>query len=198
MSDRYAMIRRRRAVAGTEVDALLLTALSPAAPKMLLNVETGDAARVETRRCGCGLGALGLTTHLSDVASFEKLTGEGMTFARTNLVRVLEHDLPARFGGGALDYQLVEEEAAGGAARLVLLVSPAVGPLDAEAVRAAFLGAVGGEGAVAAFMAEFWRRAGTVEVRREVPRATGAGKVLPFHLARLAPARDPRPPAGGG
>ena len=39
------------------------------------------AAQIEQRPCGCLLGALGLTTHLSEIRSFEKLTGAGMTFA---------------------------------------------------------------------------------------------------------------------
>ncbi len=38
-------------------------------------------------------------------------------------------------------------------------------------------------------MAGLWRRAGTVQVRREPPRSTPAGKTLPFHLlGKPAPA----------
>lgn len=184
LADRYAMVQRARDVAGTPVQAMLFTALSEAAPKILLNAETGDHARVERRACGCRLGALGLDTHLSEIASFEKLTGEGMTFARTNLVRVIEEILPARFGGTGLDYQVLEEETAGGTMRLLLLVSPRLGPIDAGAVRDAFLAELSRGGAPERFMAEFWSRARTVEVRREAARNTAGGKVLPFHLAR--------------
>jgi hypothetical protein len=51
--------------------------------------------------------------------------------------------LAARFGGGPTHYQLVEEQAPDGRPRLRLLVDPAVGPVDPEAVAAAFLRAVG-------------------------------------------------------
>jgi hypothetical protein len=54
---------------------------------------------------------LGWTTHLRDIRSQEKLTAGGMTFLDTDLIRVLEEVLPARFGGAPTDYQLVEEEA---------------------------------------------------------------------------------------
>ncbi len=192
LAERYAMVQRARTVGGMPVQAMLFTALSEAAPKILLNAETGDHARVETRACGCRLGALGLDTHLSEIASFEKLTGEGMTFARTNLVRVIEETLPARFGGTGLDYQVVEEETPGGATRLALLVSPRLGPLDAGAVREAFLAALSRGGMPERFMAEFWKRAETVEVRREVARSTPGGKVLPFHLARRDKPGGPR------
>jgi phenylacetate-coenzyme A ligase PaaK-like adenylate-forming protein len=185
-SDRYVLTRRARTVgdAAVSVDALLFTSLSTFSPKVLLNAETGDCAVVEQRACGCGLGALGLTTHLREIRSFEKLTGEGMTFAASSLVQVVEDCLPARFGGTGLDYQLVEEERACGATRLTLRVNPAVGPLDEEAVRATVLEELGRNDPVERYMAELWQRAGTVEVVRKPPMATRAGKILPFHLAK--------------
>ena len=87
LADRYALTRRARPIGeqGPTVDALALTSISPLSPKVLLNAETGDCASVETRDCGCALGALGMRTHLAEVRSFEKLTGEGMTFVRSNL-----------------------------------------------------------------------------------------------------------------
>ncbi len=53
--DRLALIQRSRAVPGTDVtvDAFLFTTLSPAAPKLLLNVESDDYGIVERRSCGC-------------------------------------------------------------------------------------------------------------------------------------------------
>jgi hypothetical protein len=183
--DGYGLIQRSRALgdAGPRVDALLFTALLPSAPKILLNVESGDAAVRERRDCGCALEALGLRTHLSRIRSFEKLSGEGMTFAHTDLLWVLEEALPARFGGTSADYQVVETEGEHGILRVSLLVSPRVGPLDEGEVRERFLRALGRAGATEADMAELWRRAGAVEVRRDWPRPTRAGKILPFHLA---------------
>ena len=48
--------------------------------------------------------------HLHTIRSFEKLTAGGMTFVDTDVVRVLEEVLPRRFGGGPIDYQLIEDE----------------------------------------------------------------------------------------
>ena len=181
-----ATVRRRRLFAGAPaVDALLLTSLSPAAAKVALNVELGDSARIEEKDCGCLLGELGLRTHLSEIRSFEKLSTEGTSFACSNVVEILEELLPARFGGSALDYQLVEEElAASGATRLSLRVHPAVGSLDEAAVRSTLLAALGRGGIVDTYQANLIRHAGSIVVVRRTPLATPAGKVLPFHLAR--------------
>ena len=76
--------------------------------------------------CGCPLERLGWTTHVQSVLSREKLTAAGMTFYDVDVVKILEHVLPQRFGGGPTDYQLVEEETAAGAPVVRLLVHPAV------------------------------------------------------------------------
>jgi hypothetical protein len=185
-SDRYAVITRNRQVAetGVTLDALLVSTLSLTAPKILLNAESGDFAALRRRSCGCALESLNLRDHLWEVRSFEKLTGEGMTFARTNLVRIVEERLPARFGGTGTDYQLLEYEAADGLQRLALLVSPRLGTLDEVAVRRTLLDELARDGPREAYMARFWERAETVEVRRRVPVATRAGKVYPFHVVR--------------
>jgi hypothetical protein len=186
--DRYAVVERSRPVFehGPGVDALLLTTLSPHAPKIALNAEPGDSARIEQRQCGCLLGEIGLTTHLSDLRSFEKLSSEGTSFARGNVLQILEEVLPARFGGSALDYQLVEEEAPSGAMLLILRVHPRVGPLDEAAVRAVLLQELGRGGMVDRYQASLVKRARSIVVRRLAPLSTRAGKVLPFHLARAA------------
>jgi len=182
--DRYALIQRPLSVGdgGPTVDALYFTNLSPNSGVITLNVAPGDYAHVEERDCGCALGALGMRTHLSEIGSYEKLTGEGVTFARSNLQHVLDSLLPARFGGTGLDYQLAEEEASDSTTRLILRVSPAVGPIDEQALRAAFLQLVGQSGPVDAYQARIWHDAGTLQIRREGPVATAAGKVLPFQF----------------
>jgi hypothetical protein len=183
--DRYALVQRTRSVpgAGAEVASLLFSSVSSRTPKICLNTELGDTARVEVRECGCTLGQLGLRTHLSEIKSFEKLTGEGASFAQGNVQRILEETLPARFGGTSVDYQLVEEESPDSATRLVLRISPSVGPLDDTAVQAALLDELGREGVVERHNAEVWRQVGTVLISREPPLATRAGKILPFHIA---------------
>jgi hypothetical protein len=112
------------------VDALLGTSLLTSGPKVLLNTESGDCCAMVRRSCQCLYGALGLDTHLMHIRSFEKLTVEGMTFVKTDLLRILEEIMPARFGGGSTDYQLVEEPRAGGLSGLTLTVSPHVGAVD--------------------------------------------------------------------
>jgi len=184
--DRYAAIERERAIfeGGPHVDALLFSTLGPHAPKIALNVELGDSARLERRACGCSLGALGLTTHLAGIRSFEKLSSEGTSFARSNLIQILEEVLPARFGGSAVDYQVVEEEGPDGSTLLVLRVHPRVGEADEEALRAALLRELGRGGLVDEYQVELLRRSSSIVVRRLPPLTTRAGKVLPFHLAR--------------
>ena len=183
---RYAVIERTRPIFqdGPQIDSLHFTTLSPNHTKIALNVEMGDAGRIEERACGCPLGDLGLTTHISALRSFEKLSTEGTTFARGNLLRILEEILPARFGGSAVDYQLVEEEGPDGTARLVMRIDPAVGPVDEPAVRAAFLDGLTSGGIVETYQARLLDRARVLVVQRRRPIATGAGKVLPFHLNR--------------
>jgi hypothetical protein len=185
-ADRFAMIGRDRLVAegGPSVNALLITTLTELAPKICFNTESGDYGRLETRGCGCELGALGLTTQLSEIRSFEKLSTEGVAFLRTSLLHVIEAVLPSRFGGSSVDYQLLEEEAPDGVGRLVLRVSPSVGPVDEATLRAAFLDGLGSGGGVERHYAELLRRAGSVIVSRQPPLATAAGKVFPFHLLR--------------
>jgi hypothetical protein len=184
LENSLALVRRSREVGDSDVrvDAFLVTSLSSRAPKVLLNVESGDYGPVERRACACPLGAAGLTTHLASVRSFEKLSSEGMTFVRSDLLRVLEEVLPRRFGGTSADYQVVEEENRDGISQVSLIVSPTIGRIDEDAAREALLGELerdgGGE------RVRTWRRAGTVRVRRQRPLATKAGKILPFHLVR--------------
>jgi hypothetical protein len=181
----YALTQRTRVV-GTEgpvVEALLFTSLLPTAPKVLLNVESGDCARIERRECGCTLGATGLTTHLDSIRSFEKLSGEGMTFIQLDLLGVLEDVLPARFGGVGADYQVIEEEDREGILRLSLIVSPRVGAVDPDTVRSVFLDALASQPGASRAGVKVWRRAETVRVVRRIPVPTAAGKILPFHVA---------------
>jgi hypothetical protein len=175
--------------------ALLVSSLRPAAPLILLNASMGDTGALDDGPCACPLDALGWTTHLRGIVSFEKLTGEGMTFHDTDVVRVLDEALPALFGGGPGDYQLVEEEGPRGGARLRLLVHPRVGSLDPRAVADAFLGTLSRPGGAAGIMTGVWRQAALLTVEREAPRATRSGKVLHVHRSgHWSASGDRRPP----
>jgi phenylacetate-coenzyme A ligase PaaK-like adenylate-forming protein len=185
-SHRFTIVQRTRSMVQGEppVMAGLVTSLSLRASKVLLNCELGDHMRIEERDCGCLLGEIGLRTHLSEIRSFEKLTGEGVSFARSNIEQILEARLPARFGGGAVDYQLAEEETPSSAVRLVLRISPTVGPIDEAAVRDALLEGLASQGPIERYHAEIWQRVDAVEIRRATPIVTRAGKVLPFQPLR--------------
>ena len=185
-SDSYGLIQRPRSIGecGLTVDAFYFTSLLRSAPKVVVNLESGDFGRLGRRSCDCALGSIGLQDHISEIRSFEKLSGEGMTFATTDLLHVLEERLPARFGGSSSDYQLIEQEDEQGILRLHLIVSPSVRTGDDDQIRRTFLDELGRDGATANFGAVYWERAGTVEVRRRSPIATRAGKILPFHLLK--------------
>ena len=180
--------------AGPRPRSLLVSTLSGAAPLVLLNVSLGDEAIRTERRCRCPLERLGWITHLHTIRSYEKLTAGGMTFLDADLVRVLEETLPARFGGGPMDYQLVEQEGAGGRPVLRLLVHPRVGPLDAAALVAAFLRAIGARSDGERVMELVWREADLVAVERRPPLATTSGKILHLHIESPGPSASVRIP----
>jgi hypothetical protein len=163
---------------------LLVTSLRPTTPCILLNVSMGDQAELVERSCGCPLERLGWATHLHTVRSFEKLTAGGMAFLDTDVIRVLDEVLPARFGGGPTDYQLLEEEDEHGRPRLRLLVHPALGPLDERAVADAFLREIGAWSLVERVMEIQWRQAGWLRVERRAPQTTVFGKIHHLHQER--------------
>ncbi|MBA3332248.1 MAG: hypothetical protein H0T39_15490 [Actinobacteria bacterium] len=192
--DLYALIQPGQdARSGLPPRALLVSALRPTSPLFLLNVSLGDQGELVRRACGCPLERLGWTMHLHTIRSFEKLTAGGMTFPDPDIIRVLEVVLPARFGGGPTDYQLLEEEAEDGQARLRLLVHPAVGPLDAEAAADAFLAAIGGGSGIERVMALQWRESQVLRVERRAPLTTASGKILHLHQQRRSSNGRPDP-----
>lgn len=186
--DAFAVIQHRRPVplSGIEVDAFLFTSLLPQTPKILLNTETGDYGVVERRECGCPLQELGLGEHIHHIRSFEKLTGEGVTFVDTDFMRIIEERLPRRFGGQSTDYQLVEAEDERGLTRLNLYVSPRLGPLNEGEVVETFTRELRRDGFSPRCWlhagSEMWRQARSVRVVREPPLTTRGGKIYPFFL----------------
>ena len=182
MTDKVALIQRHKTVGGGEhaVTALAFTTVLTSCPKLMLNVELGDYATVTTRDCGCLLESMGFTTHLHDVRSWEKLNSAGVTFLGTELIALVEDELPTRFGGNATDYQFVEEEE-GGLPRVSILVHPRLGEIAESEVIETVLTSLrrcpGG-----GLMSDSWREAGTLRVLRREPYITGAFKLLPLHI----------------
>lgn len=179
-SDLHALARPPAAPGGVP-GPFLLSSLRPTAPLILLNVSLGDVAVVTERDCGCPLQVLGWTTHLHTIRSYEKLTVGGMTLSDSRILRALEELLPGRFGGGSADYQLVEDTGGDGASPLRLLVDPRVGPLNAEAMREAFLTALGHGDGHEQVVAAARREARLPEVERRPPHPTATGKILHVH-----------------
>jgi phenylacetate-coenzyme A ligase PaaK-like adenylate-forming protein len=172
----------------TEVDSSLFTSLLYESPKILLNVEMGDYAVIETKPCTCRFGSLGFDKHISRIRSFEKLTGEGVTFVNTDFIQFMEEILPKKFGGESTDYQLIEEEDPNGLTHLNLLISPRVGELDAKSVVETFVNllrkAEDSPESWAQAGSAMWAQAGTIRVKRENPIPTKRAKVLPFHIVK--------------
>ena len=171
-----------------EVDSFLFTTLLYESPKLLLNVGMGDYGKVYAKPCDCQFGKIGFDTHVADIKSYEKLTGEGVTFVDTDFIRIIEKELPGKFGGCSTDYQLVEEEDEKGLNRLRLLVSPRLGEIDENKVVSTFITLLKN----AESSPESWAQSGTVmwdqsrhvRVKREYPLSTRSGKILPFHLVK--------------
>jgi hypothetical protein len=169
---------------GPPIFPLLCTTVHPTAPRLLINVQSGDYGTLVRRSCGCALGRVGLTLHVSTIRSFEKLTSEGMNYYVVDLYHILEKTLPSEFGGGPGDYQLVEEEDHQGQTRLTLRVAPSVGPVDEGSLLSRVRTEVARGSRGNRFMEAVWRGAGTFQVTREVPHSSHRGKILPLHLPR--------------
>ncbi|MFC1992462.1 hypothetical protein ACFLV3_01455 [Chloroflexota bacterium] len=186
LKDSHAVIQHRRETpfGGSSVDAFLFTTLLHKAPKILLNVESGDYGVIETRQCGCKVMDLGLTDHIYNIRSFNKLTGEGMTFVGTDILRIIEEMLPAKYGGASTDYQMVEEEDEKGRTRLIILVSPEVGEIDERQLVQTVISELSKGNDVRRMMAEMWSQADMLQVKRQRPFITAAGKLLPLYIQR--------------
>jgi hypothetical protein len=188
--NRVALVQVPRSADGKM--RLLLTTLSPYSPKVLLNLETGDAGTLTVRPCGCPLGRLGFTAHLSNVISYEKLTAEGMTFLASDIARIVEQLLPRAFGGVPTDYQFVQDVAADGLSRLSLRVSPRLGAVDEGRVLAVVREELQRRSPHGAHV---WNDAGVVGVVRAEPVSTVQGKLFPLHVANAEHQRRDREPA---
>lgn len=191
MRDHLAMIQASRPVPGFAMDvpAFCYTSLLSSAPKLLFNVESDDYGVVDTKPCGCLWESLGFPEHIREIRSFRKLTGEGVTLVGSDMERILDEHLPARFGGSALDYQFAEEEDERGFTRLTLRVSPSVTLHDENEVIEFVLQALEGSGAAGTLAQSTWRQAGTLRLRRETPTMTARGKLMPLDIGarRTAP-----------
>jgi hypothetical protein len=189
--DTIALITHPHVIGSSEitVPAFQITTLSDCASKLMLNVQVDDYGIVEERSCGCPLEQYGYTTHLRDIKSYSKLVGEGVTLIGNDMIDILERVLPARFGGSALDYQMVEEEDENHLTRLFLLVSPRLDIPEESDVLEALHTALSNSSAAADSASALWRQAGSIQIRRREPLRTARGKIMPLHIGSSAGAR---------
>ncbi|MDQ5821659.1 MAG: hypothetical protein M3540_09475 [Actinomycetota bacterium] len=198
VDDYHVALNKLAVIAGEgspgTVRPLLFTTLSPSTPKLLINVDAGDDGLLEQRGCGCLLGELGLTLHVSRVSGREKFASDGVHFLGAELLELVDDVLPNRFGGGPTDYQLVETEVDALPA-IQVIVSPRVGEVDPVAVIETVLDTLRNGAGHRGPMADVWRDADSVRVVRREPYETAQAKILPLHLVEpeLALDADVRP-----
>jgi hypothetical protein len=179
-----ALVRHPEPLGGPGVHPLLFTTADRRADRLLLNVANGDYGALQRRDCGCPLERAGLTLHLHDIRSYEKFTGEGMNYFYGDLLEFIERALPAEFGGGPGDYQLIEEEDAAAQTRLTLRVEPKLGTIDEARLLARLRAELGRGRWSSEFQARVWDGAGTLRVEREPPAASARGKISPLQLRK--------------
>jgi hypothetical protein len=111
-----------------------------------------------------------------------------VTFVDTDFVRIIERELPERFGGKSTDYQLVEKEDSRGLTHLQLLVSPRIGEIQETKVLDTFLNllkrAEDSPESWSQSGTEMWKQSNMVQISREFPIATASGKILPFFVSK--------------
>jgi hypothetical protein len=173
---------RQTRFAQSEVNSLLFTTLLPHAPHIFINVEMQDAGFLDEKSCDCVYREAGFTHQISDIFSYGKLSGQGMTLVGTDIVRILEQDLPARFGGSPGDYQLIEQEGPK-QTEILLRISPRVEVKSSDVVKHYFLQALrrysGG-----ALAYRVWEHSDALKITIGEPLLTRAGKLLPLYLNR--------------
>ena len=178
LSSKIAVLPRPRADGRS---ALFLTTLLAGAPRILLNVESGDSAVVESRSCSCPFGAAGYLTHLHNIRSYEKVSGEGMYVLGAELASLVDHFLPQRFGGAPTDYQFVHEQREG-LNRVSIVISPRVGPLEPEKVRNAVLKRLAAASRGSRMKSQIWASGDVLTVERGEPSPTAAAKIPPVRF----------------
>jgi hypothetical protein len=190
-SDLFAVITRSHEIPGSgSVDAINLTSVVPSSSKVMLNYEIDDYGVVRERDCGCPLHAAGYTRLLHTIRSYGKLVGEGVSLFGSDLARIVEEVLPARFGGSALDYQMAETEDREGLTRLHVRVHPRLMDIDERAVVEAVLESLRKSSARGDSGGGVWRQARTLRIVREAPVSTSRGKLQPIEIRRVTSAEE--------
>lgn len=178
---------------------LLLTTLTGASGKVLLNTDLGDAGVLRKRACACPLGRVGLDVEVAGVQGHGKVSVEGMTMSRDLLNAALD-DAVASLGGSSATDGVVEEAVADGPARLMLMVGRNLDGASTAQLAERFLRRVQSSGATGRIAAQVWRESGAIVVRRRTP-GSGRGHKTPATTVYFDPVtwadiyERPDPPA---
>jgi len=178
-TDRLAIIQRLRktVVGGYSVNTYLFTSLSPNTGKVLLNTEIGDFGRLNIKPCRCLLGDLGMDVHISEVRSYDKLTGEGMTLLGSELNDIVG-EMIEKAGGGPDDYQFWEAQDSRGLNKLIIAISPEIRNLDEKDFIDSILKKLKSKDIGSNIASQIWRQADTLQVVRAHPKLTKGHKML--------------------
>jgi len=177
-TDRVAVIGGASVREDGDAAPLLITTLSLHTGKVLLNTDLGDSGRLTVRPCGCMFGELGLDQQVSEVRSRERLTVEGMAVPTATLDAVLAR-LVEEAGGAPDSHQIWPAQNETGLDRLIVALSPDLGPLDEERFLEALYDRMLAGGAGLDLAARLWKQAGTVRIVREHPRRSRGAKLPP-------------------
>jgi hypothetical protein len=107
-----------------------------------------------------------------------------MAFLDTEIIHVIEDELPKMFGGGPTDYQLLEDERDDGKPQLRLVIHPRVGSLDVDKVKETFLQKIASGSGAEKLTSLVWRDTDMVTVERGAPKTTSTGKIQHMHIER--------------
>ncbi|MBE0425201.1 MAG: hypothetical protein IBX72_00955 [Nitrospirae bacterium] len=179
--DRLAVIQmqRRTNIGEHNINSFLFTSLLSTTGKVLLNTEIGDFGRLEVKPCSCLFGELGMNVHISEVRSYDKLTGEGMTLLGSDLDDIIA-GLIEDAGGCPDDYQFWEKQDDKGLCNLIIAVSPEVRNLNENNFKNVLLDKLRGRSSGAGITSELWKQADTLQVVRAYPEMSKGFKKLPI------------------
>ena len=176
--DNYAVI------GGGDSDAeeqpLLVTALHPFSPKILINADLADRAVIGRRRCDCLYDRMGCHATLHTIRSSDKITGYGVNIDVSDVAYVLEDALPRHVGGAVGDYQLIQEQDSNGLPRYSLFIDPRVGSVEPDTAKDRFYRELNRRRSYYGFMTAILQKEHALQIRRASPRRAGHGKLLPF------------------
>jgi len=178
-TDRLAIIQRlcKTVIGGHSVNSYLFTSLSLNTGKVLLNTDIGDFGRINTKPCSCLFGDLGMNVHVSEVRSYDKLTGEGMTLLGSELDEIVG-EMIENAGGGPDDYQFWETQDSEDLSKLIIAISPEIQNLNEKDFIDAILEKLNSIGSN--ITSQIWRQADTLQVVRAYPELTKGHKMLPI------------------